>query len=103
MKTFAALFILTLLSFQTFAQEKRTLSGYITDATSGEKLFGASIFDTVSRQGAATNDYGFFSLTIPNEDAFLRVSYFGLKTKYLLVPKGTNELDIQLDLSLIHI
>ena len=97
MRTLTTLFLLFFLSFSTFAQDKRTLSGYITDAASGEKLFGASVFDTVSRQGAATNDYGFFSLTIPNEDAFLRVSYFGLKTKYLLVPKGTDQLNIQLD------
>jgi outer membrane cobalamin receptor len=97
MKLIILLFALFLFSFQALSQEKRTLSGFITDGSSGDKLFGASVFDTVSRNGAWTNDYGFFSLTIPNEDAFLRVSSYGLKTKYLFVPKGTDQLDIQLD------
>jgi outer membrane receptor for ferrienterochelin and colicin len=57
----------------------------------------SSIYDTVSKKGAGTNDYGFFSLTIPNEDAFLRVSYFGLTTNFFLVPKARDELNIQMD------
>ncbi|MCH2223587.1 MAG: TonB-dependent receptor, partial [Crocinitomicaceae bacterium] len=97
MKLIIPLFTFLFITVQVISQEKRTISGYITDGSSGEKLFGASVFDTVSRNGAATNDYGFFSLTIPNKDAFLRISYFGLKTKYLLVPKETGQLNIQLD------
>jgi hypothetical protein len=80
-----------------FSQDKRTLSGYITDGKTGEKLIGASVYDTISKNGAGTNEYGFFSLTIPNEDAFLRVSYFGLKTKFILVLKGSDNLNIQMD------
>ncbi len=80
-----------------FSQEKRTLSGYVTNAKTGEKLIGASVYDTLSKNGAGTNEYGFFSLTIPNEDAFLRINYFGLKTKFLFVLKGSNEVNVQLD------
>jgi hypothetical protein len=90
------LFLLFTVGF-SFSQEKRTISGYVTDGKTGEKLIGAAVYDTVSKLGAGTNDYGFFSLTIPNETAFLRVSYFGLRTKFLQVPVGTNEYNIQMD------
>ena len=79
-----------------FGQTKRTISGYITDGKSGEKLIGAAVFDTVSKQGAATNEYGFYSLTVPSSRAFLRVSHFGLKTKYIEVLESTNEVNVQL-------
>lgn len=80
-----------------FSQEKRTISGYITNGETGEKLLGATIFDTVSKLGAVTNDYGFYSLTIPNEQAFIRVSFFSLKTRYFTVDKNTSELNVQLE------
>ena len=53
---------LILIPFVGFNQntEKRTISGYITDEKTGEKLIGATVLDTVSKKGAATNDYGIF-------------------------------------------
>ena len=83
----------TLLSF---GQQKWTISGYITDSKTGEKLIGATVYDTVSKKGAGTNEYGFYSLTIPLKDAYLRVSYFGLQTKYLDCHLGRQEMDISL-------
>ncbi len=41
-----------------------TVSGYITDAESGERLIGASVYDTISHQGTVTNTAGFYTLTI---------------------------------------
>lgn len=82
--------------FSVEAQGKWTISGYVTDAKTGEKLIGATIYDTVSKMGAGTNEYGFFSLTIPLKDAYLRISYFGLETKYMSCPLGRQELDIAL-------
>lgn len=79
-----------------FSQEKRTISGFITDEGTGEKLIGAIVYDTVSKKGAGTNEYGFFSLTIPAKDAYLRVSYFGLQTKYTFCSLGRSEINISL-------
>ncbi len=78
------------------SQEKRTISGTITEEKSGEKILGAIVFDTVSKKGVGTNEYGFYSLTIPNENAVLRISAFGLQTQFLSVPKGINGLDVKL-------
>jgi len=55
---------LILIPFVGFNQniEKRTISGYITDEKTGEKLIGATVLDAVFKKGAATNDYGIGSL-----------------------------------------
>lgn len=92
------LFLALFCSFLSYSQtdDKRTISGYIMDEKTGEKLIGATILDTVSKKGAATNEYGFFSLTIPNKAAFLRISYFGLQTKYVELPIGKDELNLSL-------
>lgn len=76
------------------AQEKRTISGTITEDRTGEPILGAIIYDTVSKKGTGTNEYGFYSLTIPNENAVLRVTSFGYETQFLSVPIGFNEVNI---------
>ncbi len=96
MKIFLLL-LFTTINIITFSQEKRTISGFITNESTGEKLIGATIYDTVSKKGAGTNEYGFFSLTIPAKDAFIRVSYFRLQTKYTLCAKGRNDLNVALE------
>ncbi len=64
------------------AQNSWTISGYVEDVTSGEKLIGANVYDVESGIGTATNAYGFYSLTIPEKDSlFLTVSYVGYKSK----------------------
>jgi hypothetical protein len=90
--------LLLLIPFVGFNQntEKRTISGYITDEKTGEKLIGATVLDTVSKKGAATNDYGFFSLTIPKANAVLRVSYFGLQTKFIEAAIDKDEQNVAL-------
>ncbi|MGB2413619.1 MAG: TonB-dependent receptor [Schleiferiaceae bacterium] len=56
-----------------------TLSGYIRDAASGEELISASIVNE-SRQGAVTNIYGFYSLTLPAGEYTFTISYIGYET-----------------------
>ncbi|MFA6703056.1 MAG: hypothetical protein WCS06_10395, partial [Dysgonamonadaceae bacterium] len=42
-----------------------TVSGYITDAVNGEPLLSATVFDTLSARGSETNNYGYYSITLP--------------------------------------
>ena len=93
---FLFIFIFYFTYLISLGQEKRTISGYITHGETGEKLFGAAVFDTVSKLGVTTNDYGFFSLTIPKETALLRVGFYGLRTRYFSVDIETNQLNVQL-------
>ena len=59
------IFALSLLSFTCLSQENATLSGYITDARSGETIIGAKIYIPSIRKGTITNNYGYYSLTVP--------------------------------------
>jgi hypothetical protein len=54
-----------------------TLSGFITDIRSGERLIGASIYDQRSGRGVVANEYGFYSLTLPAGPVRLNISYLG--------------------------
>ena len=71
-----SLFLLLLSALPIWAQ-RYTISGYITDVESGERLIGASVYDTVSRQGVATNNAGFYTLTLPAGEHVLQASYVG--------------------------
>ena len=62
----AAAFAAVLVTAATAAgQSKVTVSGYMTDAASGESLISATLLDRISGQGAVTNNYGFYTLTLP--------------------------------------
>ncbi|GAB4258439.1 MAG: TonB-dependent receptor [Saprospiraceae bacterium] len=64
-------------SFSLSSQNSYTISGYIEDAGSGEKLIAANVFDQNSLQGTVSNTYGFYSLTLPADSVKLLVSYVG--------------------------
>ena len=82
-KTHFVLFVFFLLGNMVFAQEKYTISGFVEDASSGEKLIGVNIYDLKSDKGVSTNTYGFFSLTLPADSVILAVSYVGYETQFV--------------------
>lgn len=57
--------------------KKRTISGYIYDGETSETLIGANISDRKSGKSTVSNDYGFYSLTVPDEITELQASYIG--------------------------
>jgi len=57
--------------------QKRTISGYVMDADSKETLIGATVVDKNSGKGCATNNYGFYTLTLDAGEVNLQVSYVG--------------------------
>lgn len=75
---------------QSNAQEKFTLKGYVKDSLSGETLIGASILISNETRGVTTNQYGFFSLTLPQSDYTLIVSYVGYAPRIINVSFNTN-------------
>ena len=80
MKIYLSYFFLLFPIF-CISQNNITISGYVDEAESGEKLIGATIYDLKSGKGTITNDYGFFSLTLPKDSVKIRVSYIGYVTK----------------------
>jgi hypothetical protein len=70
--------------FQSFSQNKYTISGTVKDAKSGESLIGAILTIKESPgSGAATNSYGFYSLTMKEGDYTLQIQYLGYQTQIL--------------------
>jgi len=59
------------------SEQKFTLSGYVEDQKTGERLISATIFVPELAQGTVTNEYGFFSLTIPAGTYEYTISYLG--------------------------
>ncbi len=61
------------------AQEKYTISGTIREAKSNETLIGVTIAIQDLRTGTTTNEYGFYSITLPRGEYNLIVSYLGFQ------------------------
>ncbi|OAV43615.1 TonB-dependent receptor [Lewinella sp. 4G2] len=79
-----------------------TISGYLTDQTSGEPLLSATVLEVNSGKGAVANTYGFYSLTLPAgmTEAKLRFSYIGYQNQEQTFQLGEDQtLDIQLSAS----
>ena len=73
-------------------RQRFTLSGIVYDSETGERLIGASIQAQGKRAGSAiSNEFGFFSLTLPSGSYNLYVNYLGYKTDVLLVDLDGNE------------
>jgi len=79
-RVFPLTILILCFSFYSFGQQKFTLSGSISEASSNETLIGVTIAVPELRTGVTTNEYGFYSLTLPEGDYELQVSYIGFKT-----------------------
>jgi hypothetical protein len=62
------------------AQEKYTISGSVYDNSSNETLIGTSIYFPDLNMGTSTNEYGFYSITIPQGTHAVSLSYLGYET-----------------------
>lgn len=61
------------------AQEKYTISGTIVQEDSNETLIGVNILIPELNIGTSTNEYGFYSLTLPPSTYEIVISYVGFK------------------------
>lgn len=69
--------IFSLFPILASSQQKYTISGKVTDSSTGEDLPGAAVMAPEYKKGTATNTYGFYSLSFPEGDLSLRVSFVG--------------------------
>ncbi|AXG74662.1 TonB-dependent receptor [Flavobacterium arcticum] len=63
-----------------FAQEKFTLSGTISDVGSNETLIGASVYIVEVQKAVSTNEYGFYSISLPEGTYTIQISYVSFST-----------------------
>lgn len=78
-KKIVLLFLVFLSGLYSFSQEKFTLSGTVTDANSNETLIGVNVTIPELKTGIPTNEYGFYSLTLPKGIYKIKISYLGFQ------------------------
>ena len=97
MKKITLLLFSFLLLFAVNAQEKFTISGYVTAAESGEELIGATVAVKSIGTGVSANVYGFYSLTLPQGTYSVTYSFIGYDEKVKTIELNSNQkIDIEL-------
>ncbi len=89
--------LLFIISISLFSQTS-TIFGYISDRETGERLIGATIYDSNTNIGSTSNSYGFYSIKMPKNDTIiLTVSFVGYKSyQKTIILKENKELNISL-------
>jgi hypothetical protein len=78
-----------------------TISGYIYEEGSRESLIGVHVLVADTRLGTTTNQYGFYSITLPSGSYKLIFSYVGYQPSEIAVELDQNrQLDLELSASL---
>ena len=80
MKLMLSLLFMLLMGSVAMAQNY-TISGTVTDKSSGETLIGATVMDVRSGKGTVTNVNGRYSITLPKDSIELRISFVGYETQ----------------------
>ena len=95
--SFLMLLSLASMAHNAATEKKFTISGYVQEAETGEYLFGATVLVKELAKGAATNEYGFYSITLPEGTYTLAVSFVGYKTQeQQVILTGNRELNVEL-------
>lgn len=97
--------ILLFYNANLFSQEKYTLSGTISDKKNNETLIGVNLYISETKSSFSTNEYGFYSITLPKGTYTFIVNYLGYEmiTETIVLDKNTkknialNETGKQLD------
>ena len=77
--------------------ERVVVSGYITDAVSGEVLPGATVISHETGKGTSTNAYGYYSLTVSRGHTLI-VAFIGYSEKAIRINTDLKELLLPIQL-----
>jgi CarboxypepD_reg-like domain/TonB-dependent Receptor Plug Domain len=74
-----------------------TIAGYINDSKTGEPVVGASVFIDQPRIGVITDQYGYYSLSLPRGRHLLNIQSLGMKdARRQIVLNGDGKMNIEL-------
>jgi len=62
-----------------------TINGYVEDSSSGERLIGAHLIALKQGQGTNSNEFGFFSMHLPEGQRSFHISYIGYQDSTLIL------------------
>lgn len=92
MKYCILIFLSVVTSLSGYAQSKYTINGYIKDSLTGETLIGASISIRDLQKGSASNQYGFYSVTLPKGTYTCIFSYIGYQPREVSIRFEENKI-----------
>ncbi len=72
-------------------QQKFTLSGIISESKTNEKLIGVSVFITEKNATVVSNEYGFYSITLPQGEYNLVISSVGYQSEIVKINFDKNQ------------
>lgn len=94
----APLALLLLLPAFVLAQESHTISGRVTEKSTGEDLIGATIILEPGLSGTVSNHYGFYSISAPEGRYTIKFSYIGYESlEREIILEGDIHLDAELE------
>jgi len=97
LKHYLLMAVLLCTSSLVFSQNSHTISGYIKDTATGEELLGVTIYVEEIRNGVVSNHYGFYSITLPEGEYNLIMSFIGYETNKQTI---TLDKDLSINFSL---
>ncbi|MEN8816528.1 MAG: TonB-dependent receptor [Nonlabens sp.] len=80
MKKIILLSVFTVLAFAKAYSQKATLSGTVIEASTGETMLNVNVIITELKTGTITNEYGYYSITLPTGDYTVQYSSIGYET-----------------------
>lgn len=98
-KKLLTLLVLSFLSITGAFAQNVTISGYLSESGSGERLIGATVYISEKNVGTSTNNYGFYSITLPAGDYTINFSYIGYATVSRKVSATANQ---QINIELLN-
>lgn len=99
MKNLIFLSIFTFLAFAKVYSQKTTLSGTISEEATGETMLNVTVNIIELKTGTITNEYGYYSITLPSGIYTVQYSSIGYATIERTISLDQN---IKLDLSMIE-
>lgn len=85
MKKFYTVALSLVIPVFALSQNTFTISGFVKDSMSGETLIGSSVTVLNKARGITSNQYGFYSITLPQGDYTLVCSNVGFEPKITTV------------------
>ncbi len=79
-------------------QPNAIISGYVRDMKTGEPVVGASVYIDKPRIGVASDQYGYYAISLPKGRRILNIQSIGMKdTRRQLLLKGDGKMNIDLE------
>ncbi|NPA37785.1 MAG: TonB-dependent receptor [Chlorobi bacterium] len=105
MKTDRITFIVFMLLMPVILSAQTTLTGNVTDVSSGERLTGVNVYIPDLQKGTVTDENGNYKIeNIPYGLFKVQFSFIGYKTKLVLLKadSGTKEINVELEPTVIQ-